>query len=194
MSQQADASGQSKVNQVRGNQVNIFLSLSRLAAVMLAVAVALSWPSSRSSNDGGSSGVHLIETAAGKLTGELNGVTRCITYNQANQALLTDCGEGEAIWKMSRFSNGYSQFDILDHYNTCLGVNGADDKVKVVGSWTCGDYNSAWRLEHRSGRYYVLRNQLAEEKGWQERCLTHVGIFLRLAVCEDTEAFQWKFQ
>ncbi|MBT2488324.1 hypothetical protein J7E96_07265 [Streptomyces sp. ISL-96] len=194
MSQRASASDRGKVNQVRGNQVNIFLSLSRLAAVMLGVAVALSWPSSGHSEDPGISGApYVIETAAGELTTELDGAKRCITYNQANQALLTDCGEGESIWRMSRFSNGYTRFDMPSHNNICLGVSVSSDNIKVVGSWTCGDYNSAWRLETRSGRSHVISNQLAEEKDWQERCLAHEGRYLRLAVCEDTPALRWQF-
>ncbi len=194
MSQQGSTSDRGKVNQVRGHQVNVSLSLSRLAAVMLGVAVTLSWPSSGQGKDSGASGApHVIETAAGQLTSELDGARGCITYNQATQALLTDCGEGESIWRMSRFSNGYTRFDMPSHHNTCLGVGMSSDNVKVVGAWTCGDYNSAWRLEPGSGRSYVIRNQLAEEKDWPQRCLTHEGRFLRLGVCEDSSALRWQF-
>ncbi|TJZ55475.1 hypothetical protein FCH28_08940 [Streptomyces piniterrae] len=80
------------------------------------------------------------------------------------------------------------------YFPICLGAAEKGHRRKIVGTWTCWEFNSAWQLDPRPGGYYLVRNQLAEEKGWRDNCLTREKAAMYLGRCAEGDAVKWKFE
>jgi hypothetical protein len=185
--QDAHASGSGRIHQAGGHYIHLDVGRDALLAIMMAAIAIVLVRSDTPVADA----APVFRTGTFESKAEED--ARCVFRTpdpELSRAFLTGC-RNRQTWEMAEFANGYVRFHPAGRRDVCLGTRGESRNGSVVGTWRCDDWGGAWKRDERSGGQYVLENQLAEENGWTDRCLTHRGEVLRLGRCTRDDARHW---